>query len=168
MARLEVAVVRDDLTGLLRRNPFLRKWEDLVAECDSRGEACGILMVDIDHFKRINDTFGHPVGDEVLCRVSELLRNLDGPECFSGRLGGEEFAVALRGTSEEVLRFAERIRDQVERLSEIAPGVRCTVSIGVARLGRSARPLEPAQLLEAADRALYMAKGRGRNRVEAA
>jgi len=158
----------DDLTGLKRRRAFFEKWNALLAECQRLGEGTGLLMIDIDHFKRINDTHGHPTGDEVISRVAELLKQYESPNCITSRYGGEEFAVAVRGTDAEILGIAEMIRRNAERLhgeTHSGSGVvwKCTLSLGMA----SARTCgyDAPRLLKAADEALYEAKRRGRNQV---
>jgi diguanylate cyclase (GGDEF)-like protein len=137
-------------------------------------------MIDIDHFKSINDTHGHPTGDEVIRRVAELLKQYESPDCVVARFGGEEFAVALRGTEAEILGVAEFIRRGAERLHGpvIGPGGlpmpsvewKCTLSVGVAAAtpAKGGESYETASLLKAADDALYDAKKRGRNQVRAA
>jgi diguanylate cyclase (GGDEF)-like protein len=176
LKKFEGAADLDDLTGLMRRKAFFRRWEALLNECQSRGENSGVILVDIDHFKRINDTHGHPTGDEVLRRVSSLLKQYESPNCAVGRLGGEEFVVAIRGSDPEILGVAEMIRRNVERLHGpvLAPDGKtpthvewkCTLSAGMAstrKLGSDA-----SRLLKAADEALYKAKSKGRNQVAAA
>lgn len=166
----------DELTGLMRRQSFFKKWESLLDYCEHLNESCGIVMIDIDHFKSINDTHGHPTGDEVLSRIGELLKQFESPNCYSGRYGGEEFAVAVKGTEEEVLFVAEKIRKEAEKLQgpvidsngKPSRSVKwnCTVSVGVAsteKLGYGA-----SRLQSAADEALYNAKNSGRNQVKKA
>ncbi len=175
LKKLEGSVCLDDLTGLLRRNAFFRKWEQLLEECSRLNEACGVLLIDIDHFKKVNDTHGHPTGDEVIRRVAGLLKAFEGGEAFAGRLGGEEFAVALRGTEAEILGAAELIRRAAANLQGGVIGEggvedpsvewRCTVSIGAAAAGKS---YDSQALLQSADQALYEAKHQGRNQVRAA
>src|SRR5690606_24466400 len=109
LRKIEERGDRDDLTGLLRRGEFFRKWEELLAECSTAERECGVILLDIDHFKRINDEHGHPVGDEAIRRVSELLRSFEAPRCIAGRLGGEEFAVVVEGPSAELQAIAELI-----------------------------------------------------------
>lgn len=166
----------DDLTGLLRRRGFFQKWQALLDECQRLNENCGVLMIDIDHFKRMNDTHGHQTGDEVLKRVSSLLKQFESPNCFAGRLGGEEFAVAIRGTDAEILGIAEMIRRSVERMhgpvigSDGQPSSavewKCTLSAGMASARKDG--YDASRLLKAADEALYTAKQKGRNQVQAA
>jgi diguanylate cyclase (GGDEF)-like protein len=125
-------------------------------------------MLDIDHFKTINDTWGHAIGDEVIrALVNASLEHLRGNDVL-GRLGGEEFAVLLRGTSgENAARVAEALRQhlegcRIETMSDNGP-VTFTVSLGVAKL--SPNDDSPLDALERADQALYKAKNSGRNRV---
>lgn len=176
LRRFENVCDIDDLTGLLRRNAFFSKWQALLDECQRLNESCGVLMIDIDHFKRVNDTHGHPTGDEVIKRVASMLKQFESPNCVAGRFGGEEFAVAIRGKDAEVLGIAEMIRRGAERLhgpvigSDGKPSSsvewKCTLSVGMA----SARGVgfDTSRLLKAADEALYEAKQNGRNQVRAA
>jgi diguanylate cyclase (GGDEF)-like protein len=155
----------DELTGLLRRKPFFDKWNQLLAECDALNAQCGVMLIDVDHFKRVNDTFGHMAGDEVLARVGDLLRQFENPNCVAGRFGGEEFVLALRGTPEEMKFTAEQIRKRMERTKFSSPDGEVfdvTVSVGIA-VGA-----DPSKTLQAADEALYAAKESGRNKVEVA
>ncbi|MCC7441321.1 MAG: GGDEF domain-containing protein [Bdellovibrionales bacterium] len=176
LRKLEDRAETDDLTGLMRRAPFFEKWDALIESCRKMGQNCGVLMIDIDHFKAINDNHGHPTGDEVLKRVAELLKQYESPDCFSGRYGGEEFAVAIRGTDAEILGRAEMIRRGTERLHGRVLGRdgtpsanvmwKCTLSVGMASSRKEG--LDAPRLLRAADAALYDAKRKGRNQVRAA
>lgn len=159
----------DELTGLKRRSAFFQKWETLMEECRRVDDDCGLLMVDIDHFKRINDTHGHPTGDEVIQKVASMLKQYESPNCVVGRYGGEEFAVAVRGTDAEILGIAEMVRRGAEKLHGDAPsGVawKCTISVGMASARKAG--FDAPRLLKAADMALYEAKNKGRNQVRAA
>ena len=135
-------------------------------------ESCGILLIDIDHFKNINDTHGHPTGDAVIQRVSDLVKQFESPNCFTGRYGGEEFAVGVRGTDAELLGMAEMMRRGVERLHGEVAGSdgkvqwKCTVSVGMASVTTEGYDTE--KVLAKADEALYVAKKNGRNQVRAA
>src|SRR5690606_14074493 len=125
-----------------------------------------ILLCDVDHFKGVNDNYGHPVGDEVLRQVARVLRTAVRVIDIPARYGGEEFAVVLESTDlEGALHLAERIREDVGRLEiQTEKGVlQVTMSIGVAAFPDDAR--EQALLIERADLALYHAKQTGRNRV---
>lgn len=175
LRKFEKAADTDDLTGLLRRRSFFQTWEALLSECQRLNQACGVLMIDIDHFKLVNDTHGHATGDEVIKRVASLLKQYESPTCIVSRLGGEEFAVALKGTDAEILGVAEFIRRGAEKLhgpviggdGGLLPNVewKCTLSVGMA----TARNMEfdASRLLKRADEALYEAKQRGRNQVRA-
>lgn len=178
LGRLESSSQRDDLTGLLRRNAFFSKWESLLRECEQAGRECGVLLIDIDHFKRVNDTMGHATGDAVICAVAEVLQKYEAetPKAIAARLGGEEFALVAEGTEAELLSLAQQIRRTVETLhgpavkadSQASPTEwRCTVSIGTAS-SVVQRTLDAQELLRQADEALYAAKEGGRNRVSAA
>jgi diguanylate cyclase (GGDEF)-like protein len=127
-----------------------------------------VLIFDIDHFKSINDRFGHPAGDEILKLFAAVVINALRITDLSGRIGGEEFAALLPCSLEEGVLAAERVREAFEAsgiVDEVAGPVDTTVSIGVAG-GPAGTELEV--LLAAADTALYQAKRGGRNRVEAA
>lgn len=157
---LEEQAATDELTGL----PNRRQLGTFVEELDDASYAA--LLVDIDHFKSINDRFGHGVGDEVLRRLATALRASVTPEQLLARIGGEEFVFVLQGvSSDEALRFAEQVRAMVEALPVPAiGGARLSVSIGIATRGSQAMDL--VSVLKRADDALYRAKGNGRNRVE--
>ncbi len=155
----------DPLTNVLTRRVFLEACEQELARCRRHGRSMALLLLDIDHFKTVNDTHGHQTGDRVLvdlvARIAALLRRPD----QLARFGGEEFVLLLPETSqEEAITVAERILAHVAELREGLPPI--TVSIGVA----TNRPDEDQidALLARADRALYKAKAEGRNRVEVA
>lgn len=165
--QLRVLAVHDPLTGLLNRRGLA---EGLAAHFRSRmAGSAYLLMVDIDHFKQINDTHGHQVGDVVLCRVAETLKNTARRGDLACRLGGEEFVViALNTDRGGVMHLAERIREAVAA-SQVFDGnsherVRCTVTIGVSMGFASAEALN--KVMQQADAALYRGKASGRNRVE--
>ena len=157
----------DMLTGLANRRRFMQLAEHELSRKRRYGGELAVFMMDLDHFKVVNDTYGHQTGDLVLQKVGEIcrevLRDLD---CV-GRLGGEEFAVLLPRTDlDHAVAVAERLRDAVEQASVAAPHgetVRFTISIGVATMQEEAISLD--NLLSQADRALYQAKHSGRNRV---
>ncbi len=130
-----------------------------------------LLLVDIDHFKRINDTYGHQVGDAVLCQVAEVLRTTVRRGDLAGRIGGEEFvAICLDTDAPGILRLAERLRAGIEAQAIDVAGwdhaLRLTATIGVSHHFTSAQALEDA--MQQADAALYRGKAGGRNRVESA
>lgn len=175
LRRLEKTVDVDDLTGLMRRNSFFSKWQAVLDECKSLNEECGMMMIDIDHFKSVNDTHGHPTGDEVIKNVADLLKQFESPDCLSGRYGGEEFIVGVKGSREKVEQIAEEIRAEAEQLS--GPVIdthgkpsnhrswNCTVSIGTVSMPAK-QSVDLPRLLKTADEALYEAKNAGRNRVK--
>ena len=126
-----------------------------------------MLVFDLDHFKNVNDTHGHLVGDKVLAAMGEIVRKSVRAEDVACRLGGEEFAIVMRATGwAGALQMAERLRSAVEKHAFKADGVELsvTISVGTATLD-PARHDEPGTLLEEADQALYRAKDEGRNRV---
>ena len=162
--------VRDNLTGLYNRGYFLGQIGPL-AEINSMYElGLAIILVDIDHFKRINDNYGHDVGDQVLREVADVLRSSTRPEDLVARYGGEEFILALPSSSlEQAIGRAEKIRAQLSSHHLDATGncVPVTASLGVSVCG-CARVDNLTNLISAADEALYEAKHAGRNRVVAA
>ncbi len=162
---LEKLATYDSLTGIMNRRLFLEMAEKYLYEADRLQKAFYFLMVDIDHFKSINDQYGHHVGDEVLkrftARISEEMRKSD----LFGRIGGEEFGVIiLSDTKDEALTTAERIRLVVENASCVvdAQTIKVTTSIGLVQ----EREKEGLQsIMKRADEALYRAKDEGRNRI---
>jgi len=169
VARLNHAVNHDFLTDTLARRALLNAGAKLVEIPGRQTLIPSVLMMDIDHFKHVNDEFGHAGGDEVLIRfariVSAVLRKGD----LFGRMGGEEFAVILpKATRENAVNIAERIRGQVESSSVFLSdgrSLQVTVSIGVATWESDAPPVL-TKLLDLADESLYRAKTGGRNRVD--
>ena len=162
--------VRDNLTGLYNRGYFLGQIGPL-AEINSMYElGLAIILVDIDHFKRINDNFGHDVGDQVLREVADVLRSSTRPEDLVARYGGEEFILALPTNSlEQAIGRAEKIRAQLSshHLNATGSCVPVTASLGVS-FAPAPRVDNFTNLISAADEALYEAKHAGRNRVVAA
>jgi diguanylate cyclase (GGDEF)-like protein len=162
--------LKDPLTQLGNRRYFEERAESAFARVRRRGGPLALLMIDIDHFKAINDHFGHPTGDDVLRALAATLAASLRAGDVCGRLGGEEFAVVLPDEDlEGAAASAERLRATVERLdvgAHTSHGrVGFSVSIGVAALPRDGYTLE--ELLERADARLYQAKEGGRNRVVA-
>jgi diguanylate cyclase (GGDEF)-like protein/PAS domain S-box-containing protein len=158
----------DMLTGLPNRRAFIARLEEEHARIRRFPEQqAAVLMLDIDKFKRVNDTHGHPVGDTVLRHVADLIRKGIREVDACGRLGGEEFAVLLTGaTPAAAAEFAERLRRGIAASPASHEGldIGVTVSIGVSALGKDDDGADAALLR--ADRALYRAKESGRNRVE--
>jgi diguanylate cyclase (GGDEF)-like protein len=163
----KTAASMDPLTGMLNRRGFSEACARLIEREANAGRPATVLIFDIDHFKGINDRFGHPAGDELLKLFATIVVSSLRISDLSGRIGGEEFAALLPCPLEEGVVAAERVREAFEAsgiVSEQGP-VDTTVSIGVAG-GPAGTELEV--LLAAADTALYQAKRGGRNRVEAA
>ena len=167
--RHRTAAMVDPQTGIANRRAFLADAGAAAKRHDGNPKPSSMLLIDLDNFKSINDTFGHALGDRVLEIFTASTREaLRGSDLF-GRLGGEEFAVLLSDmNSEAAVTVAERIRESfAEATSEVdGNAVGATVSIGIAHCDGAV--LEVPELLAQADRALYFAKERGRNRVEVA
>lgn len=169
-AELRELASTDVLTGLPNRRHFLQRLESEI-ERVRRGttrEAC-VLMLDLDHFKRVNDTYGHAVGDSLLRHFARLLGEELRATDTAGRMGGEEFAVILPGSSLGAAQtFAQRLCDRLaaQPLTVDAARVEATVSIGIAAIAGD--DLTPDAVLSRADEALYQAKAEGRNRVQLA
>ncbi|HJU41113.1 MAG TPA: GGDEF domain-containing protein, partial [Tahibacter sp.] len=161
-ALLAEAALTDALTGLLNRRAMLEMLEQAVQV--SRGQGgFSMILADVDHFKRINDTYGHGVGDQALVATAREFEGLYGDSRHVARWGGEEFFVLLPHTGlMEACRRAEEIRTRVERMPLSPRGLRVTLSLGVAEL-QPGEPLEDC--LRRCDQALYRAKDAGRNTV---
>ncbi len=158
---LEHHATHDALTGVLNRAAILARLRVEMIRARREAGWAGVMLIDLDHFKRVNDTFGHPTGDDVLRAVMESVKQTIRPYDFVGRYGGEEFLVVVPGVSEqEAMTVAQRVCNGVAKL-QIAP--RVTVSIGVTATNGTE---DEKQALLAADTALYSAKQLGRNRVE--
>jgi len=157
---------RDPLTGLHNRRHLVEHFTDLLDDTRRSGSTLAVALFDVDRFKRINDNFGHLVGDAVLLAFAELLRDLAPADALVARWGGEEFFVALPGADEaSCVAFAEELRSRCEQsATAVAEGsVRCTISGGVAAFPAAGRTMD--ELFHAADVALYAAKNAGRNTI---
>ncbi|MDN3556772.1 GGDEF domain-containing protein [Halomonas maura] len=164
--RLRHMAGTDELTGLDNRRRFFERADQELRRALRHGSPLSFCMVDIDHFKAINDQHGHSVGDLVLTRVAATLRGDLREVDFIGRFGGEEFVIALPGADPAAAReVAERLRSRISELPHPDPGVphRMSVTIGIARLAPGETTLDP--VLKRADQALYRGKAGGRNTV---
>ena len=153
----------DFLTGLANRRSFISTVDKHLQNIDAQ-QPGAMLLLDIDHFKKVNDTYGHPAGDQVLRNVASLLQQSVRQSDLCGRLGGEEFAILLPHVKlEQALQLAERIRQQVEQQVTRVDGhaISITISIGVSQLHGS----EMSSVHSRADAALYRAKQQGRNQT---
>ena len=164
--KLQELALRDGLTGLLNR----RYWESCLEREFARHQRydnpVSLVIFDIDHFKRVNDTYGHQTGDEVIRETARITSQLVRETDFAGRYGGEEFVVLLPGTTlDGAAQFAERLRSTIERqqLDYQGSPLTFTVSLGVATLADDMAGYKA--LLERADKALYQSKEGGRNQV---
>lgn len=159
----------DGLTGLNNHRTFQQAFDTMLSRADRREDPLCFILTDIDHFKKLNDTYGHPFGDEVLKGVASVLQNAVRKVDMAARYGGEEFAIILEGSDREGgRRLAERIRKEVEGLMfqhETKGEVSCTLSLGIAAFPDDGA--EKEVLIANADLALYHAKASGRNRVQA-
>jgi diguanylate cyclase (GGDEF)-like protein len=165
LALSQTRALTDGLTGLPNRRAVEDALKRMAAYSDRTQTALGLVLFDLDHFKQINDLYGHEKGDEVLAAVGIALATHVRESDFGGRFGGEEFVVLLPDTDREgAAAIADRIRAAVAQIEVAGVSRPITASFGVASIPEDAG--EPTLLLRGADRALYLAKSRGRNRVE--
>ena len=164
--KMETMATTDGLTGLTNHRTFQQRFADMLERAARHNHRLAVLLCDVDHFKKVNDNYGHPIGDEVLRRVARVLQEVPRKIDLPARYGGEEFAVLLDNVDVvQAKQVAERIRIEISRVvveSEKGP-LSVTESIGVAAFPEDGR--DRATLIERADLALYHAKHTGRNRV---
>ncbi len=168
-AELERLATRDPLTGCLNRRALLAAFDAALAQAQRSGQPVSCLMLDIDHFKSVNDRFGHGIGDRVIQEVAQRMQACARSTDVVGRYGGEEFCVVMPGLdAADGAAVAERIRATIERECAAAvpeaQGLKVTASLGVEAFGPASRT--PAVMMDHADQALYLAKRGGRNRVK--
>jgi diguanylate cyclase len=160
----------DQLTGLANRRAFESKLKRSVLQAKETGRPLTLAFCDIDHFKMINDTHGHDVGDRILKFVAQRLSSVSGNNCFVARHGGEEFVMLFEGISaEQAARMVNEVRADLEERRLVAkqsgePIGKVTFSAGIASL--LPNDINGRAMLRNADQALYRAKNQGRNRVE--
>ena len=166
-AQTQQLAITDGLTDLYRRQPFLEQLAREVARASRSRESLAVMMLDIDHFKRYNDTYGHSAGDLILKAVASLMRKTIPPDGICARYGGEEFAIVLPKASKAVgTEIADRLRQSVEaHVRPMGNGQRdaVTVSVGVATFPEDAQ--SDLELIRRSDQRLYHAKRSGRNQV---
>jgi len=165
---LSLAAQTDYLTGIWNRSAVMRRLEEELALAARQGAPLSVLMLDVDHFKRVNDTYGHVAGDQVLIEVTRRLRKACRPYDVVGRYGGEEFLAVISQVSYDKLEaLAQRFREFVAAtpIQTDGPAVAVTVSLGGVWL-MPGPPGDADTLIKAADAMLYRAKENGRNRVE--
>ncbi len=163
---LAYLATRDPLTGCLNRRAFSEQFEIMFQKAREQGKELTCVMVDIDHFKAVNDTYGHATGDEVIKMLAEILQSNTHTDDLVGRYGGEEFCLVCPGMPDDVaVKMSERIRLKIksESSSRYENGPRVTASLGIATLND--KPASPSDLNNKADQALYIAKESGRNQV---
>lgn len=175
LRRLEEMATTDPLTGCLNKRAFLQQMEQKLRAAERFGRQASLIMIDIDHFKRVNDQYGHSTGDRVIQALGAILKQMKRETDIVGRFGGEEFCVLCEQTDAEgARRLAERIRVELSqrRFAGVqalvgsvgdSADVHVTCSLGIATASSSGE--SPASLFERADRALYEAKASGRNTV---
>jgi diguanylate cyclase (GGDEF)-like protein len=167
--RHRTAAMVDPLTGVANRRSFLQDAALIAKRHIGNPRPTAVLLIDLDHFKSINDRFGHAVGDRVLAIFAEAARKSMRVSDLIGRMGGEEFAAILVETSrDKALEVAERIRASFAHLAQEVDGYRVDATVSIGLVHCLERTLNIAELLTQADHALYYAKERGRNRIEIA
>jgi two-component system cell cycle response regulator len=164
--KVSLMATTDGLTGINNHRHFQDRLTEILERAKRYDERFALILMDIDFFKRVNDTYGHPVGDVVLKKVSNCLMSLARKVDVVARYGGEEFAIIMvQNNKEGAYKFAERLRKEVETMSVIfdAGKVNVTVSMGIAGYPEDGQ--EKSKIIESADSALYKAKESGRNKV---
>ncbi|HEY9080344.1 diguanylate cyclase [Magnetovibrio sp.] len=162
---LELLASVDPLTGMTNRRAFYEEAERIFQSSKRYGRNMSVLMLDIDHFKRINDTYGHAVGDQVLVEIASCFRQVCRETDLPARFGGEEFIVLLQEADQDAaLKTAERLRQAITAINVVGSENTITASIGVSQLNEETNKLDG--LILRADKAMYSAKAKGRNNCQ--
>jgi len=166
--KIRIQAITDELTGLYNRRFFMSRLEQQLSRAREYNQPLSLLMIDIDFFKRFNDAYGHPAGDELLQHIGKLFQGVTRESDFAARYGGEEFVLMMPEVSgEEVLRIARQISVAISESpfqhQDPQHPKEITISAGVAEYPSDAQSME--ELIRKADQALYTAKEEGRNRV---
>ncbi len=164
--RMEEMATTDGLTGLVNHRSFQERFSEMLARAERTSGKQAFLLTDIDHFKKVNDTYGHPIGDAVLRGVAQVVQNCVRKVDVAARYGGEEFGIILEGTDHQGARqLAERIRAEVQKqvFQSDKGSFSVTLSLGISVYPDDAR--DKAGMVSLADQALYFAKHNGRNRA---
>ncbi|RYZ36290.1 MAG: GGDEF domain-containing protein, partial [Myxococcaceae bacterium] len=164
--QMEKMATTDGLTGLLNHRTFQSRADDILAQARRYNRKCSIVLTDVDHFKSVNDTYGHPTGDQVLKGVARIIKTLARDTDVVARYGGEEFVMVMPETDAQGAKvIAERIREAVMAevfQTEMGP-LRITMSLGIATYPDNAQ--EKQQLIDLSDQCLYHSKRNGRNQA---
>jgi diguanylate cyclase (GGDEF)-like protein/PAS domain S-box-containing protein len=169
--KLKKKALTDDLTGLLNHGAVLDRLKEEVQRALRQKKSISILMADLDHFKDINDNFGHQIGDQVLKKTSQLMQKVFRSYDIKGRYGGEEFLIVMPNTKQkQAQKAAQRLKKSFnkEPLTIEGKSIPLSISIGLVSSYPHQDQPDPEDLLKRSDRALYRAKEKGRNRVEVA
>jgi len=167
LVTLEKQSLTDTLTGLPNRRHFDQRLEEEIKRSARTQQPLSLLLLDLDHFKKINDTYGHAAGDKVLTAFAQRIGNVIRGNDIPARYGGEEFAIILPETDhKQALDIAQRVHKEISETQFVAANqkIKLTTSIGLAQLDKNMQ--KPEDLTSAADSALYAAKQAGRNQVQ--
>ena len=160
--KLRLASLKDPVTGLYNYAYMSERLDQEISLHSRHGEKFSVIMIDVDHFKRVNDEFGHPAGDEVLVTLAHMMQDMLRQEDTACRYGGEEFMVILPQTDEAAAALvAEKLRQSVEAVRWQIQGLRITLSFGVSEYVSGVAK----DLVKHADNLLYQAKQSGRNKI---
>jgi len=165
-SRLHQLVFRDGLTGLYNHRYFQEMIEKEIDRSERYQSSFSLILFDLDHFKQVNDTYGHPNGDLVLMNIAHVVNSIARPSDIVARYGGEEFAIILPETDEPgLIAFAERLRKSVEQMATPVKGkeLKVTISVGGTCFSPGTKRLNKGALIDTTDRALYASKHGGRN-----